>query len=136
MKTQAFAALFIAALSTSAFALPAAFQPVLGESKEGTSIQVIEPVAVEGGFMVLDRVAEGGSDRTNALRVAEGGADRTNALRVAEGGADRTNALRVAEGGADRNNALRVAEGGADRTNALRVAEGGADRLPQAQRIS
>ncbi len=70
MKTQAFAALFIAALSTSAFALPSDYQPVLGESKEGSSIQVVEPVAAEGSFMVLDRVAEGGSDRTGANRVA------------------------------------------------------------------
>ena len=89
MKTQAFAALFIAALSTSAFALPAAYQPVLGEAKEGTTLQVIDPVAAEGSFMVLDRVAEGGSDRTGANRVAEGGADRTGANRIAEGGADR-----------------------------------------------
>ncbi|MRK19916.1 hypothetical protein [Pseudomonas sp. JG-B] len=90
MKTQAFAALFIAALSTSAFALPAAYQPVLGESKDSSSIQIIEPVA------------EGGSDRTGANRIAEGGSDRTHGFRVAEGGSDRTNALRVAEGGADR----------------------------------
>ncbi|WP_271408550.1 hypothetical protein [Pseudomonas sp. Q1-7] len=89
MKAQAFAALFIAALSTSAFALPSAYQPVLGESKEGTTLQVIEPVAVEGGFMVLDRVAEGGSDRTKAFDVAEGGSDRTPGFRVAEGGSDR-----------------------------------------------
>ncbi|MCY1311263.1 hypothetical protein D9M70_615460 [compost metagenome] len=63
MKTQAFAALFFVSLSTSVFALPSNEQPVLGESKEARSIQVIDPVAVEGGFMVLDRVAEGGSDR-------------------------------------------------------------------------
>ncbi|MGF6692486.1 hypothetical protein M2318_002555 [Metapseudomonas resinovorans] len=114
MKTQAFAALFIATLSTSVFALPSDSQPVLGESREATTIQVIEPVAAEGSFMVLDRVAEGGSDRTGANRIAEGGSDRTNSFRVAEGGSDRTNALRVAEGGA----------------------EGGADRLLQAQRVS
>ncbi|MDE3738009.1 MULTISPECIES: hypothetical protein [Pseudomonas] len=89
MKTQAFAALFIAALSTSAFALPSDYQPVLGESREATTIQVIEPVAAEGGFMVLDRVAEGGSDRTQGFRVAESGSDRTHAFRVAEGGSDR-----------------------------------------------
>ncbi|MNN57353.1 hypothetical protein D3C81_1723390 [compost metagenome] len=102
MKTQAFAALFIATLSTSVFALPSDAQPVLGESREGSYIQVIDPVAAEGGFMVLDRVAEGGSDRTGANRIAEGGSDRTNAFRIAEGGSDRTNAFRVAEGGSDR----------------------------------
>ena len=102
MKTQAFAALFIATLSTSVFALPADSQPVLGESREGAYIQVIDPVAVEGGFMVLDRVAEGGSDRTGANRIAEGGSDRTGANRIAESGSDRTNAFRVAEGGSDR----------------------------------
>ena len=123
MKTQAFAALFIAALSTSAFALPSDSQPVLGESKEATTLQVIDPVAAEGSFMVLDRVAEGGSDRAGANRIAEGGADRSGANRIAEGGADRTNGFRVAEGGSDR-------------TRAFDVAEGGADRLPQAQRVS
>ncbi|WP_271409423.1 hypothetical protein [Pseudomonas sp. Q1-7] len=102
MKAQAFAALFIAALSTSVFALPSDSQPVLGESKEGTTLQVIEPVAVEGGFMVLDRVAEGGSDRTQGIRVAEGGSDRTPGIRIAEGGSDRTQGIRVAEGGSDR----------------------------------
>jgi hypothetical protein len=102
MKTQAFAALIIATLSSSAFALPSNPQPFLGESKEGTYIQVIEPVAVEGGFMVLDRVAEGGSDRTGANRIAEGGSDRTQGFRVAEDGSDRTNAFRFAEGGSDR----------------------------------
>ncbi len=122
MKTQAFAALFIAALSTSVFALPSDSQPVLGESKEGATLQVIEPVAVEGGFMVLDRVAEGGSDRTGAIRIAESGADRTGTNRVAESGADRTGANRVAESGADRTGANRVAESGADRTGANRVA--------------
>ncbi|GLZ85618.1 hypothetical protein Pres01_16690 [Metapseudomonas resinovorans] len=96
MKTQAFAALFIAALSTSAFALPSANQPVLGESKEGSSIQVIEPVAVVAGFKVRDRVPKSGADRTGANRVAEGGSDRTQGFQVAEGGSDRTNALRVA----------------------------------------
>ncbi|NWL80638.1 phage infection protein [Pseudomonas taiwanensis] len=109
MKTQAFAALFIAALSTSAFALPSDYQPVLGESKEGSSIQVVEPVAAEGSFMVLDRVAEGGSDRTGANRIAESGSDRTHGFQVAEGGADRSNALRVAEGGSDRTGANRIA---------------------------
>ncbi|HKX35075.1 MAG TPA: hypothetical protein VJM79_00205 [Rhizorhapis sp.] len=89
MKTQAFAALFIATLSTSVFALPSNPQPLLGESREGRYIQVIDPVAVEGGFMVLDRVAEGGSDRTGANRIAESGSDRTNAFRVVEGGSDR-----------------------------------------------
>ncbi|AYF89241.1 phage infection protein [Pseudomonas sp. JS3066] len=123
MKTQAFAALFIASLSTSVFALPSDSQPVLGESKDGAYIQVIEPVAAEGSFMVLDRVAEGGSDRTGANRIAEGGSDRTGANRIAESGSDRTNGFRVAEGGSDR-------------TNAIRVAEGGSDRLPQAQHIS
>ncbi|WP_330115121.1 phage infection protein [Pseudomonas sp. JS3066] len=123
MKTQAFAALFIASLSTSVFALPSDFQPVLGESKEGAYIQVVDPVAVEGSSMVLDRVAEGGSDRTGANRIAEGGSDRTGANRIAESGSDRTHGFRVAEGGSDRS-------------KALRVAEGGADRLPQAQRIS
>ena len=123
MKTQAFAALFIASLSTSVFALPSDSQTVLGEAKEGAYIQVIEPVAAEGSFMVLDRVAEGGSYRTNANRIAESGSDRTNGFRVAEGGSDRTNAIRVAEGGSDR-------------TNAIRVAEGGSDRLLQAQRVS
>lgn len=89
MKAHAFAALFIATLSTSVFALPSDTQPVLGESKQGTSIQVVEPVAAEGSFMVLDRVAEGGSDRTGANRVAEGGSDRTQGFRIAEGGSDR-----------------------------------------------
>ncbi|MNF60798.1 hypothetical protein D3C84_424200 [compost metagenome] len=102
MKTQAFAALFIAAMSTSAFALPSPYQPVLGESREGSTIQVVKPVAAEGSFMVLDRVAEGGSDRTGANRIAEGGSDRTNGIRVAEGGSDRTQGFRVAEGGSDR----------------------------------
>lgn len=102
MKTQAFAALFIAALSTSVFALPSDSQPVLGESKEGTTLQVIAPVAAEGGFMVLDRVAEGGADRSGTNRVAEGGADRSGANRIAESGSDRTNTFRVAEGGSDR----------------------------------
>ncbi|MNF37862.1 hypothetical protein D3C76_732160 [compost metagenome] len=123
MKTQAFAALIIATLSSSVFALPSDPQPFLGESKEGTYIQVIDPVAVEGGFMILDRVAEGGSDRTGANRVAEGGSDRTGANRIAEGGSDRTQGFRVAEGGSDR-------------TNAFHVAEGGSDRLLQAQRVS
>ena len=76
MKTQAFAALFIAALSSSVFALPSSFQ--------GT-----DPVAAEGSYMVLDRVAEGGSDRTGANRIAEGGSDRTGTNRIAEGGSDR-----------------------------------------------
>ncbi|MDE3737481.1 hypothetical protein PSH28_12830 [Pseudomonas resinovorans] len=102
MKIQAFAALFIAALSTSAFALPSDYQPVLGESREATTIQVIEPVAAEGSFMVLDRVAEGGADRTGANRIAEGGSDRTQGFHVAEDGSDRTHAFRVAEGGSDR----------------------------------
>ncbi|MND87941.1 hypothetical protein D3C80_799520 [compost metagenome] len=110
MKAQAFAALFIASLSTSVFALPSAYQPVLGESKEATSIQVVEPVA------------EGGSDRTQGFRVAEGGSDRSKGLRVAEGGSDRTQGFRVAEGGSDR-------------TQGFRVAEGGSDRLLQAQRV-
>jgi hypothetical protein len=122
MKTQAFAALFIAALSTSAFALPSESQPVLGESKEATNLQVVEPVAAEGSFMVLDRVAEGGSDRTGANRIAESGSDRTNGFRVAEGGSDRTGANRIAESGSDRTNGFRVAEGGSDRTGALRIA--------------
>ena len=61
MKTQAFAALFIAALSTSVFALPSDNQPVLGESKQGATLQVIDPIAAEGSFMILDRVAEGGA---------------------------------------------------------------------------
>jgi hypothetical protein len=77
MKTQAFAALFIATLSTSVFALPSDAQPVLGESHEVSYIQVIDPVA------------EGGSDRTGANRIAESGSDRTNAFRIAEGGSDR-----------------------------------------------
>ena len=98
MKTQAFAALFIATLSSSVFALPS------------SSVQVTDPIAAEGSVMVLDRVAEGGSDRTGANRIAEGGSDRTGANRIAESGSDRT--------------------------NAFRVAEGGADRLPQAQRVS
>ncbi|MNF75882.1 hypothetical protein D3C84_579740 [compost metagenome] len=136
MKTQAFAALFIATLSTSVFALPSDSQPVLGESREGSYIQVIDPVAVEGGFMVLDRVAEGGSDRTGANRIAEGGSDRTGANRIAEGGSDRTGANRIAEGGSDRTGANRIAESGSDRTPAFRVAEGGSDRLLQAQRVS
>ncbi|MGQ7817040.1 hypothetical protein ACUTAH_15470 [Metapseudomonas furukawaii] len=102
MKTQAFAALFFTALTSTAFALPADSQPILGEYKESTSIQVNEPVAAEGGFMVLDRVAEGGSDRTGANRIAEGGSDRTGAHRIAEGGSDRTGANRIAEGGSDR----------------------------------
>ncbi|MCO6056517.1 hypothetical protein NG726_07490 [Pseudomonas sp. MOB-449] len=89
MKTQAIAALFFATLTSTAFALPSDAQPVLGESKQGSTVQVIEPVAVEGGFMVLDRVAEGGAERSGANRVAESGADRTGANRVAEGGADR-----------------------------------------------
>ena len=89
MKTQAFAALFFATLTSTAFALPSNPQPLLGESRESRYIQVIEPVAVEGGFMVLDRVAEGGSDRTGANRIAEGGSDRTGANRIAEGGSDR-----------------------------------------------
>ncbi|MFZ6045526.1 hypothetical protein ACFW0H_05325 [Pseudomonas sp. CR3202] len=76
MKTHAFAALIIATLSSSVFALPSDDQPVLGESRDGTYIQVVEPVAAEGSFMVLDRVAESGSDRTGANRVAEGGSDR------------------------------------------------------------
>ncbi len=83
MKTHAFAALFIASLSTSVFALPSDSQPVLGESKEGAYIQVLEPVAAEGSFMVLDRVAEGGADRSGANRIAESGSERSNALRVA-----------------------------------------------------
>ena len=125
MKSQAFAALFIASLFTvpaaqaAAVASPAVVQTVLAESGADRRI------ADEGGYMVIDRVAEGGAERTN--RIAEGGADRTNT--VAEGGAERTN--RVAEGGADRTNT--VAEGGAERTN--RVAEGGADRL-QAQTLA
>ncbi|MFG5860832.1 phage infection protein [Metapseudomonas sp. CR1201] len=108
MKTQAFAALFIAALSTSVFALPSDNQPVLGESKQGATLQVIDPIAAEGSFMILDRVAEGGADRTGANRIAEGGADRTGANRIAEGGADRTGANRIAEGGADRTGANRI----------------------------
>jgi hypothetical protein len=123
MKTQAFAALFIATLSTSVFALPSDSQPVLGESKQGSYIQVIDPVAAEGSFMVLDRVAEGGSDRTGAKRIAESGSDRTGANRIAEGGSDRTGANRIAESGSDR-------------THAFRVAEGGSDRLLQAQLMS
>ncbi|GLZ87504.1 hypothetical protein Pres01_35550 [Metapseudomonas resinovorans] len=75
MKTQAIAALFIATLSSSVFALP-------------SSSQTVEPVIAEG-YMVLDRVAEGGSDRTGANRIAEGGSDRTGANRIAEGGSDR-----------------------------------------------
>ncbi|MNZ04340.1 hypothetical protein D3C78_210420 [compost metagenome] len=106
MKTQAIAALFIATLSSSVFALPSSSQPVLGVSTQGTYIQ-----------------AEGGSDRTGANRIAESGSDRTNAFRIAEGGSDRTGANRIAESGSDR-------------TNAFRIAEGGADRLPQAQRVS
>jgi hypothetical protein len=123
MKTQAFAALFIATLSSSVFALPSDSQPVLGESKQGSYIQVIDPVAAEGSFMVLDRVAEGGSDRTGAKRIAESGSDRTGANRIAEGGSDRTGANRIAESGSDR-------------THAFRVAEGGSDRLLQAQLMS
>ncbi|MFC5696922.1 hypothetical protein ACFPU0_15305 [Pseudomonas sp. GCM10022186] len=89
MKTHAFAALIIATLSTSVFALPSDDQPVLGESRDGTYLQVVEPVAAEGSFMILDRVAEDGADRTGANRIAESGSDRTNAFRVAEGGSDR-----------------------------------------------
>ncbi|WP_375740379.1 hypothetical protein [Pseudomonas boanensis] len=99
MKAHALAALFITALSTSAFALPSDPQPLLGESKDGTFIQVLDPVAAEGSFMILDRVAEGGADRT-LERIAEGGAERTQD-RIAEGGADRA-LERIAEGGSDR----------------------------------
>jgi len=104
MKSQALAALIFASLSASVFA---------EDGAERSAIRIAEG---EGAYMVLDRIAENGSERTG-LRVAEGGSERTS-LRVAENGSEHTG--------------IRVAEGGSEHTG-LRVAEGGAERLLETQ---
>ncbi len=67
MKSQAFAALIFASLSAGVFALPADHtvtakaNTVLAENGSDR-LQERFRVASEGSFMVLDRVAENGSD--------------------------------------------------------------------------
>ncbi|MGB4073244.1 phage infection protein [Pseudomonas sp.] len=137
MKKQILTALILTSLSASAFALPQNNpQPLLGEMQDSsvkTQLSLGGNLQTEGGADRLQerlRVAADGADRTDLNRVAEGGAERTPGMRVAADGADRAGLNRVAEGGAERTPGMRVAADGTDRTGLNRVAENGAERTP------
>lgn len=101
MKKQILTAVILSSLSISAFALPQNNpQPLLGELQD-SSVKTLLGLG-------SNLQTEGGADRTGVNRIAEGGAERTPGLRTAEDGADRTGVNRVAEGGAERTLGLRI----------------------------
>lgn len=98
MKTRLLAAALFAGLASSAFALPGASQPVLGEHQPSASHH-------SSASQAFPTQADSGFERTgNANRVSDSGFERTgNANRVTDSGFERTgNANRVTDSGFER----------------------------------